>query len=64
LRLSPGGEFNDIKEDDAEELYDYVVRKLNEYNLAYLHIGTFDQNRNWYPVLRPIVKSLYFAGWV
>lgn len=62
LRLSPGGEFNDIKEDDAEELYDYVVRKLNEYKLAYLHIGTFDQNRNWHPVLRPIVASLYFAG--
>ena len=62
LRLSPGGEFNDIKEDDAEELYDYVVRKLNDYKLAYLHIGTFDQNRNWHPVLRPIVESLYFAG--
>lgn len=62
LRLSPGGEFNDIKEDDVEQLYDYVVRKLNEYNLAYLHIGTFDQNRNWHPVLRPIVESPYFAG--
>ncbi len=62
LRLSPGGEFNDIKEDDAEELYDYVVKKLNDHKLAYLHIGTFDQNRNWHPILRPIVESPYFAG--
>ena len=62
LRLSPGGEFNDIKEDDAEELYDYVVKKLNDYRLAYLHLGTFDQTRNWHPILRPIFESLYFAG--
>ncbi len=62
LRLSPGGEFNDIKEDDAEELYNYVVSKLNDYRLAYLHIGTFDQNRDWHPVLRPVYKGVYFAG--
>jgi len=62
LRLSPGGEFNDIKEDDAEELYDYIVKKLNDRGLAYLHIGTFDQNRDWHPVLRPIYKGVYFAG--
>jgi len=62
LRLSPGGEFNDIKEDDAEELYDYIVKKLNDHGLAYLHIGTFDQNRDWHPVLRPVYKGVYFAG--
>lgn len=62
LRLSPGGEFNDIKEDDAEELYDYIVRKLNDRGLAYLHIGTFDQSRDWHPVLRPLYKGVYFAG--
>ena len=62
LRLSPGGEFNDIKEDDAEELYDYIVMKLNDHGLAYLHIGTFDQNRDWHPVLRPLYKGVYFAG--
>lgn len=62
LRLSPGGEFNDIKEADADELYDYVVKELNKRGLAYLHIGTFDQNKNWHPVLRPIYKGVYFAG--
>jgi len=62
LRLSPGGEFNDIKEDDSAELYDYVIKELNKRDLAYLHIGTFDQNKNWHPVLRPIYEGNYFAG--
>jgi len=62
LRLSPGGEFNDIKENDAEELYNYVVDELNDRGLAYLHIGTFDQNRDWHPVLRPRYKGVYLAG--
>lgn len=62
LRLSPGGQFNDIKEDDAEELYLYVVGELNKRGLAYLHIGTFDQHRNWHPIIRPLYKGVYFAG--
>lgn len=62
LRLSPGGEFGDIKESDAPELYDYVVKELNKRKLAYLHIGTFDQNKDWHPVLRPIYDGVYFAG--
>jgi N-ethylmaleimide reductase len=62
LRLSPGGEFGDIKEDDAESLYPYLVRELNSRSLAYLHIGTFDQNRNWHPVLRPLFEGIYLAG--
>ena len=62
LRLSPGGQAGDIKEEDAEELYQYVVQELNAFDLAYLHIGTFDQNRNWHPVLRPLYDGIYFAG--
>lgn len=62
LRLSPGGQFNDIRETDAAELYEYVVKELNKRDLAYLHIGTFDQNKNWHPVLRPLFDGIYFAG--
>ena len=62
LRLSPGGEFNNIKEADAEEIYDYVITELNKRKLAYLHIGTFDQNRDWHPVLRPKYDGIYLAG--
>ncbi len=62
LRLSPGGEFNDMKETDSAELYDYVIAELNKRDLAYLHIGTFDSNKNWHPVVRPIYEGVYFAG--
>ncbi len=62
LRLSPGGEFNDMKETDSAELYDYVIKELNKRELAYLHIGTFDPNKNWHPVVRPIYEGVYFAG--
>ena len=62
LRLSPCGEFNDIKENDAEELYDYVIAELNMRKLAYLHIGTFDQNRDWHPIIRPKYDGIYLAG--
>ncbi len=62
LRLSPGGEFNDIKENDAEELYDDVIAELNKRKLAYLHIGTFDQNRDWHPIIRPKYDGIYLAG--
>ena len=62
LRLSPGSEVGDIKESDAEALYDHVVRELNSRGLAYLHIGTTDQSRDWHKVLRPIYEGNYFAG--
>ena len=62
LRLSPGSDFNDMKETDAHELYDYAVKELNKRELAYLHIGTFDQHKDWHPILRPIYNGVYFAG--
>jgi len=62
LRLSPGSEFNDIKETDAESLYPYIVKGLNTRRLAYLHIGTSDQSRDWHSLLRPIYEGVYFAG--
>jgi N-ethylmaleimide reductase len=60
LRSSRSGEINDIKERDAEELYRYVVPKLNDLNLAYLHIGTFDQTRDRHPILRSVYDGVYF----
>lgn len=62
VRLSPGGEFNDIKETDAAELYDYVIKELNKREPVYLHLGTFDQHKNWHPALRPVYEGTYFAG--
>jgi len=38
VRLSPLSAFNDIRDDDPETTFGYVAQKLNDYNLAYLHI--------------------------
>jgi len=38
IRLSPGNPFNDVVEDDTEELYPGLVRALAPLDLAYLHL--------------------------
>src|SRR6185436_3143736 len=39
IRISPGGVFNDIIEDDIHELYVALVDALAPLNLAYLHLS-------------------------
>lgn len=62
VKLSPGNKFNDIVETDAEELYRYIAKQLNEKNLAYLYVGTDDETKDWHAFLRPIYNGVYFAG--
>jgi len=38
LRLSPSGEFNDMADSDRHGLFGAIVKRLNSYDLAYLHI--------------------------
>ncbi|NDW00606.1 alkene reductase [Salipiger sp. PrR002] len=38
LRLSPFSPANGIDDDDPQPLFEYVVKKLNAYNLSYLHV--------------------------
>ncbi len=38
LRLSPSGTFNDMKDSDPTNHFTYICEKLNDFNLAYLHI--------------------------
>ena len=38
VRLSPYGTFNDIADSDPIALFTAVMNKLNEYNLAYIHV--------------------------
>lgn len=38
LRLSPSGTFNDMTDSNPQEHFKYVCEKLNDCNLAYLHI--------------------------
>ncbi len=38
IRLSPLQPFNDVRDSTPEETFSFVVRELNRFNLAYLHI--------------------------
>jgi N-ethylmaleimide reductase len=65
VKLSPSVPFNDMQDADAEEFYPSVIRKLNERNLAYLHIGfeeTPTTEINWHRKLRPLYRGVYFAN--
>jgi len=38
VRLSPSGTFNDMSDSDPQKHFAYICEKLNDFNLAYLHI--------------------------
>ena len=38
IRLSPSGLFNDMGDSNPSAIFDYVIEKLNVYDLAYLHL--------------------------
>jgi N-ethylmaleimide reductase len=65
VKLSPSVPFNDMEDADAEEFYPFVVGKLNDRNLAYLHIGFEETPKtriNWHGKLRPLYRGVYFAN--
>lgn len=71
LRLSPSGTFNDVEDTDREGLHSHVVTRLNEYELAYLHvveprmfgdydIGIYDlplSTKTWRPLFKGTLIS-------
>ena len=38
IRLSPLQPFNDMKDSQPEKTFEYIIKALNKFNLAYLHI--------------------------
>ncbi len=38
VRLAPSGSFNSMSDSDPKALFSYVVKELNDYKLAYLHL--------------------------
>ncbi len=38
VRLSPSGLFNSVGDSNSKETYTYVIKKLNNYDLGYLHL--------------------------
>ena len=42
VRISPVNTFNDIRDSDPQETFEYVARSLNDFGLAYLHVVETD----------------------
>ncbi|HEX7313881.1 MAG TPA: alkene reductase [Pyrinomonadaceae bacterium] len=61
VKFSPRMTFNDIEERDAEEVYPYILERLNGRGLAYVHVGDFT-GEGWHARLRPVYEGVYFAG--
>ena len=61
VKFSPRMPFNDIEERDAEEVYSYILEKLSDKRLAYVHVGDH-AGEGWHARLRPVYKGVYFAG--
>jgi N-ethylmaleimide reductase len=61
VKFSPRMPFNDIEEKDADEVYPYILERLNGRGLAYVHIGDFT-GEGWHAKLRPVYEGVYFAG--
>ena len=65
VKLSPTVPFNNMQDENAQEFYPYVIEKLNEKNLAYLHIGfeeTPEMDIRWHLKLRPLFEGVYLAN--
>lgn len=61
VKFSPRMPFNDLEESDAEALYPYILEKLSDKQLAYVHVGDH-AGEGWHARLRPVYKGIYFAG--
>lgn len=61
VKFSPQIAFNDIEERDADEVYPYILERLSDKNLAYVHI-TDGTGRGFHSKLRRHYKGLYFAN--
>lgn len=61
VKFSPRMPFNDIEDADADEVYPFLLERLSDKNLAYVHIGDH-AGEGWHAKLRPRYKGVYFAG--
>lgn len=61
VKFSPRMPFNDLEELDADELYPFILEKLNDKHLAYVHVGDH-AGEGWHEKLRPVYKGVYIAG--
>ena len=61
VKFSPRMPFNDVEEADADVMYPYILERLNERNMAYVHVADYT-GEGWHAKLRPVYQGVYFAG--
>jgi N-ethylmaleimide reductase len=61
VKFSPQIAFNDIEENDADEVYPYIIERLNDMRLAYVHVAD-GTGKGWHAKLRPLYNGVYFAN--
>src|SRR5258706_10128960 len=60
VKFSPRIPFNDVEEADADLLYPYILERLSELKMAYVHIA--DYTGEGHGKLRTVYQGVYFAG--
>ncbi len=61
MKFSPQIKFNDIEENDADEVYPYVLERLGDMRLAYVHVADV-ASAGWHAELRRHYDGVYFAN--
>lgn len=66
IRLSPSGIFKDMADSNPVALYEYLIKRLNEFNLAYLHLmepyvalEPAEKYKQYLKVVTPYFRQLY-----
>lgn len=68
LRIAPVNPTNDSSTDDAQDLFEHIVGKINDLKIAYLHVvegtsmGDRDKPAFEYSKLRSLFKGTYMAN--
>ena len=62
IKISPEMNFNDIVDAHPQETYTYLVKQLQPFNLAYLHVALFGAEFDYHSALRPLFKGSYLVG--
>lgn len=66
IRISPTGTFNSMSDSNPQVLFEYLVDKLNQFNLSYLHVverfGDTANNDFNFRQLRDLFKGAYIAN--
>ncbi len=59
IRLSPSGLLHDAGDSNPRDTYGYIIEKLNDYNLAYLHLMNPTLPIDNHPEMEPDVIGFY-----